>query len=543
VSKGRGSLGKLDSIFERGAKATLPEHEKLFKERLLANADKYTPRINRKKGQVSLYTPQGWRKATQQATQANRTPGPISLALLQAQTHGVRPVTFIVQYKALSPAEVRALLNAAGAPQDGSSPTLARPPSDRPGSAIDLTLQANGLSPKGLGQRERLTPVSDDMAARIKGGSPNPPTEPDANPLRAGLEPSRQQSARPSSPSSPDALPPGVTVDMPSQPLTIGGMTLRPNDIAGLAGAQPNTRVIARSVQGRQPLVEIRSDNPSLFNGNPTVSIKVNEQTSRPYLSIDSLNLKDKQRGTGLRVFWQITSKAKELGIDQIQTYALGNYNAMRSGRDTGYYAWPRYGFDGPLQQWERDVLKKQTKLPDSARNAITIQDLMQTPEGREWWKLHGSDREMEFDTRPGSRSQQVLARYRREKGVDEAPPSGSGPTAPKRTSTTWADYYSVIAKKRATPSDEASPPGRSPQPQEPTPGDKRSGLLRGGELVLPPKFEFGPTRSWEPYRTIAGHGQMQPLGLKALGIDPRAVVPEGTTELPAVFRLPRVDG
>ncbi len=107
--------------------------------------------------------------------------------------------------------------------------------------------------------------------------------------------------------------------------------------------------------------------------------------------------------GTGLRAFARMAQAAQEAGFQAIETVAVGNLLDPKNG----YYTWPRFGFNGVL----------------SARQAewagtTDLLTLMETPEGRDLWRLNGCVVEARFDLEPGSRSQQALARYMAEKGA-----------------------------------------------------------------------------------------------------------------------------
>jgi hypothetical protein len=109
--------------------------------------------------------------------------------------------------------------------------------------------------------------------------------------------------------------------------------------------------------------------------------------------------------GLGLQVFSEEVRTLAALGVDRIETCA------GKGGIMNGYYTWPRLGYDAELE----DRFKK--RLPEGLKGAETVQDLMATPEGREYWKARGYMTGMSFDLKPGSRSLAVLNDYLASKG------------------------------------------------------------------------------------------------------------------------------
>ena len=108
-------------------------------------------------------------------------------------------------------------------------------------------------------------------------------------------------------------------------------------------------------------------------------------------------------RGAGIKAF-----------VAQIQTYRRAGYNTVRTvaaridGSYNGYYTWARFGFDGDLTSrfW-------QNKLRRAGLGQITkVSELMENEAGRAWWRENGDTIEMEFDTRDGSYSMNVLELY-----------------------------------------------------------------------------------------------------------------------------------
>jgi hypothetical protein len=66
----------------------------------------------------------------------------------------------------------------------------------------------------------------------------------------------------------------------------------------------------------------------------------------------------------------------------------------------TGYFVWPKLGFDAPLGHGETDV-------PPDLAACVTVQDVIAI--GEAWWRENSSQRLMEFDLGAGSRCWEKL--------------------------------------------------------------------------------------------------------------------------------------
>jgi hypothetical protein len=106
--------------------------------------------------------------------------------------------------------------------------------------------------------------------------------------------------------------------------------------------------------------------------------------------------------GFGTAMFGsQVSSLLQLPEFKRIETEAGGG-NIM-----SGYYAWARAGFDAPA-----------TDLPPIVGNAMmergwnSVQEMMASKEGREWWKEYGKQWSGSFDLTPGSKSLNVLGKY-----------------------------------------------------------------------------------------------------------------------------------
>ncbi len=174
--------------------------------------------------------------------------------------------------------------------------------------------------------------------------------------------------------------------------------TLRRWEYAGLGGAPDSGQVDVGELHGALYL-EVRDPLAAAYRGYFYLRHTAGHLVlCNEGLSISSQCLR--ARGWGLQMFYRQVRNAVAIGIDRIE---------LRAGRrrgENGYYTWPRFGFDGALTPTLRAA------LPDRFRTAKTVLDLIETREGRAWWREHGETIDVCFDLTPGSRSRRTLRRY-----------------------------------------------------------------------------------------------------------------------------------
>lgn len=107
--------------------------------------------------------------------------------------------------------------------------------------------------------------------------------------------------------------------------------------------------------------------------------------------------------GLGSKMFSAQVKDLTSRGFDRIETHAAGGSGFV------GYKVWPKFGYDGPLEDKHKEALKKSgVKLT----NINTLQQLYAAPGGREAWEKYGSDIDLSFDLKRGSKSHKILANY-----------------------------------------------------------------------------------------------------------------------------------
>lgn len=117
-------------------------------------------------------------------------------------------------------------------------------------------------------------------------------------------------------------------------------------------------------------------------------------------------------KGLGSEIFLKQVNNASAIGIPAIYATA-GAGLALDGSSMNGYYTLPILGYDVPLTTEhikDKNLIRRiKRKFPD----AETIQDVVMTEEGKQWWKENGDwIYDMEFDLSPGSRSMRVLDKY-----------------------------------------------------------------------------------------------------------------------------------
>jgi hypothetical protein len=107
---------------------------------------------------------------------------------------------------------------------------------------------------------------------------------------------------------------------------------------------------------------------------------------------------------------------AQALGFDRLSTYAVGNFqsasNPLKEERWSGYWVWPRLGFDGDIPA---DVV---SRLSPPFQHFKRVSQLMQTEAGADEWHRQGDDIAVRFELAAGSVSWQLIERYTLERGI-----------------------------------------------------------------------------------------------------------------------------
>jgi hypothetical protein len=155
----------------------------------------------------------------------------------------------------------------------------------------------------------------------------------------------------------------------------------------------------------------------------------------KKYCNNNEFIIKDKSlrgSGAGTRTFAGQVKYLKSHGFSGIKTTAARG-SSYSPDPMNGYNTWPRLGYDGPaiddiLMAEYRSIPSVMASFAEAYRitgksmegplpDKIMASDLMKTPEGRAWWREHGSTRKMKFDLSDDSLSMRVLRSYLEETG------------------------------------------------------------------------------------------------------------------------------
>ncbi|PCE30224.1 hypothetical protein [Burkholderia ubonensis] len=153
-------------------------------------------------------------------------------------------------------------------------------------------------------------------------------------------------------------------------------------------------------------------------------TVSVHRTPAFRYLYLDFIHLKqDAPRGMGAAMLWRMVRACDTLGLAQIQCHAAGGINmpALANGdRVMGYYAWPRYGFDGPfiVTQADQDIADLFPYFPEGLTDGSvsTLSELFETSGGPQYWMVAGDARDLAFEVAASSPSVITLHRYLNEK-------------------------------------------------------------------------------------------------------------------------------
>lgn len=132
------------------------------------------------------------------------------------------------------------------------------------------------------------------------------------------------------------------------------------------------------------------------------------------FIENKSFMLKKKGTGLGADLFSKQVEAASSAGITEIRCHAACEDSDGKRAFN-GYYSWPRMGYDQPLEGegvYEADA-KIYNKAKEEFPGAKTVLDIMETEEGRSWWKKNGTDMlAAKFDLSEGSRSMKIHQAY-----------------------------------------------------------------------------------------------------------------------------------
>ncbi len=115
----------------------------------------------------------------------------------------------------------------------------------------------------------------------------------------------------------------------------------------------------------------------------------------------------EQHKGAGTMMFASQVEAASRMGVKKITTVAGGGPGTAYNG----YYTWPRLGYDTEIEKLHPND-REQLAEDFPGKKFAHLSDLLQTPEGRDWWKKNGASISVSFDLSPSSNSLKVLHEY-----------------------------------------------------------------------------------------------------------------------------------
>lgn len=200
------------------------------------------------------------------------------------------------------------------------------------------------------------------------------------------------------------------------------GRDVSNGDIGSLVGAQAGDSIVLGAYQES---VSFRLTSAMHTHGAPAYTAQRllyrDVETHRLVMQNDNITVREGERGQGVgtRIFARQVAALSSLGVTEIRTVASGVGPAYgMSGGYNGYYTWARLGYDAPFswQDYAHGALP--AAIPRSVRAARTIQSLVRSVQGRDWWREHGRTFDGVFDLTASSPSMRALRAYLRQHGI-----------------------------------------------------------------------------------------------------------------------------
>ncbi len=186
---------------------------------------------------------------------------------------------------------------------------------------------------------------------------------------------------------------------------TFGGSTPDHATLAAIACAVPGADVdvvAEKPRKGKPPTMSLNYEH----DGVEATRTLYRNRHGKTVCHNEFFEIRDNSphKGKGAQVFHEQVQALQKAGVDHIET------EAARGPKLNGYYTWVRLGYDGPIP--ENSLLRMPSGLRSKLNEKSTLLDLLDLPEGRQWWKDRGESVDVKFDLTPGSRSLQVLEKY-----------------------------------------------------------------------------------------------------------------------------------
>lgn len=231
-----------------------------------------------------------------------------------------------------------------------------------------------------------------------------------------------------------------VTVDRSGLNINrLVGHPLSDEDIAHLSGAPAGAHVVCAYKPSWSP-AEIGADRPDpglyFYVDHPNIPGKnciglclLGGPGISPFFSlyVKDVSFTKGSAPSGLAgaMIARMARRCLQRGVVSMRMLAAGGrlWRDMVPGqRWGGYAAWARYGFDMPLHHDDVGLLQHFPYFPAHLNGSpvcATVQDVVKSPDGVDWWKICGTGHFMTFDcSSPSSPSIAVLDSVLAAKGI-----------------------------------------------------------------------------------------------------------------------------
>lgn len=187
-------------------------------------------------------------------------------------------------------------------------------------------------------------------------------------------------------------------------------------ELIRLAGAPSGSRLSVTITTSGQ--VELLVENDLLLS-EPMVRYVVQEPDGYAFHivnAVQAMNASSRGQGIGSRsMSMGLFEASRHQHFRRVRTMAVGDASSRNALNPlSGYYLWPRMGFDAELPQ----ALMEHADLPEPLRGTRSLLQLIASEDGLDFWARHGSSLWVEFDLRSGSDSWRALQAFMLERGI-----------------------------------------------------------------------------------------------------------------------------
>lgn len=201
---------------------------------------------------------------------------------------------------------------------------------------------------------------------------------------------------------------PGRVVRKGDSVQSVLGFDLSDRQLSNLAGGHKGAKVFAES-EAKNELITLTVESPNIENLIRTLKREPDGSLLLYNVTFKKSPAANLPKGFGTYVLSNEVREAMLLRVNKIETLAAGSIDTPNDY--VGYEVWAKLGFDFELPVSMKNL------LPNHLQHASTLQQLRQTSEGRDWWRINGGTQWMEFDLNPDSSSIKVLDNYLEENG------------------------------------------------------------------------------------------------------------------------------